>query len=75
MNTIMKAKYMLMSHHQTTGQNHNIKTANRSFENVAKFKYLEMIVTYQNLIEEEIMVMFASIQFGNFCLLVCYLKA
>jgi hypothetical protein len=27
---------------------------NRSFENVLQFKYLEMTVTYQNLIEEEI---------------------
>jgi hypothetical protein len=24
-----------MSHHQNAGQNHNTKTANRSFENVA----------------------------------------
>jgi hypothetical protein len=30
--------YMVISHHQTTGQNHCIKVANKSFENVAKFK-------------------------------------
>jgi hypothetical protein len=36
-----ESKYMLMSHHQTTGQNHYIKAANnKSFENVAKFRYL-----------------------------------
>jgi hypothetical protein len=36
-----KAKYMFMSRRQTTGQTHCIKTANnKSFENVAKFKYL-----------------------------------
>jgi hypothetical protein len=33
-------KYMLPSRHQNDGQNHDIKTANRSFENVAQFKYL-----------------------------------
>jgi hypothetical protein len=34
-----KTKYMLMSRHQNAGQNHNIMIANRSFQNVAKFKY------------------------------------
>jgi hypothetical protein len=29
-----------MSREQNAGQYHNIKIANRSFENVAKFKYL-----------------------------------
>jgi hypothetical protein len=36
-----KTKYMLLSHQQNAGQNHNIKTANKSFENMAQFKYLE----------------------------------
>jgi hypothetical protein len=49
-----KTKYMLLSHHQNAGQNHDIKMANRSFENVAQFKYFGMIVTNQNLIQEEI---------------------
>jgi hypothetical protein len=45
---------MLMSNYQNSGQNHNLKMANRSSENVAQFKYLGMIVTKQNLIQEEI---------------------
>jgi hypothetical protein len=31
---------MLLSRHQNAGQNHDIKIANRSFDNVAQFKYL-----------------------------------
>jgi hypothetical protein len=45
---------MLLSCHQNGGQNHNIKTDNRSFESVAQFKYLGMTVRNQNLIQEEI---------------------
>jgi hypothetical protein len=45
---------MLLSHHQNAGQNHNIKIANRSFENVVQFKHLGMTATHQNLILEEI---------------------
>jgi hypothetical protein len=45
---------MLLSHHQNAGHNHNIKIGNRSFENVAQFKYLGMTITNQNLIQEEI---------------------
>jgi hypothetical protein len=40
-----KTKYMLLSCHQNVGQNHDIKTANRCFENVAQFRYLRMTVT------------------------------
>jgi myo-inositol-hexaphosphate 3-phosphohydrolase len=29
-----KTKYMLLTRHQNAGQNHDIHTANRSFENV-----------------------------------------
>jgi hypothetical protein len=35
-----KTKYMLMSRSQKVGQKHSIKIANRSFEDVAQFKYL-----------------------------------
>jgi hypothetical protein len=37
-------KCMLLSRHQNAGQNHNIKIANRSFENVGQFRYLRTIV-------------------------------
>jgi hypothetical protein len=36
------------------GQIHSIMTVNRSFENVAKFKYLGRMVTNQNMIQNEI---------------------
>jgi hypothetical protein len=49
-----KNTYMLLSHHQNAGQNHNIKIANKAFENVTQFKYLGMTVTNQNLTREEI---------------------
>jgi hypothetical protein len=49
-----KTNYMLMPHHQNAGQNHNIKTDNRSFENVAKFTYMGATATNKNLINEEI---------------------
>jgi hypothetical protein len=49
-----KTKYTLLSRHQNAGQNHDIKIANRSFENVAQFKYFGTTVAYQNLIQEEI---------------------
>jgi hypothetical protein len=59
-----KTKYMLMSHHQNAGQNHNIKITNRSFENMAKFRYLGMEVTNKNLIHEE---MKSRLNLGNSC--------
>jgi hypothetical protein len=36
-----KNKYMSKSRCHKTGRKHSIKTANRSFEDVAKFKYWE----------------------------------
>jgi hypothetical protein len=45
---------MLLSDHQNAGKNHDTKTANRSFENVAQFKFGGMTVTNQNLIQDEI---------------------
>jgi hypothetical protein len=45
--------YMLLFCHQNAGQNHDIKIANRHFENVAQFRYLCMTVTNQNFIQEE----------------------
>jgi hypothetical protein len=49
-----KIKCMSTSRHQIAGENHNIKTANRPFENVAKLEHLRTTVTNQNLIREEI---------------------
>jgi hypothetical protein len=43
-----------MSRHQNAQQNHDIKTANSSFENVAQLKYLGKTITNQNLILGEI---------------------
>jgi hypothetical protein len=55
---------MLLSRHHNAGQNHNIKIGDRSFENVAQFKYLGTTVTYQNLIQEEIK---RRLNSGNAC--------
>jgi hypothetical protein len=49
-----ESKYMLLSHHQNAGQNHDIKSAETSFENMAQLKYLVSKLTNQNLIQEEI---------------------
>jgi hypothetical protein len=51
---VEKTKYILLSCHQNAGKNRDIKIANRCFENVAQFKYLQMTVTNQNMIQEEI---------------------
>jgi hypothetical protein len=40
--------------HQNAEENHDIKIVNRSFENVAHFKYSGTAVTNQNLIQEQI---------------------
>jgi transposase-like protein len=47
-------KYMLCLVTRIQGKNHNIHMASRFFKNVAQFRYLEMIVTDQNLINEKI---------------------
>jgi sorting nexin-29 len=59
-----KTKYMTMSCHPNSGQNQNIRIANESFENVAKFKYLETTLTNQNDIHDEIK---SRLNSGNDC--------
>jgi hypothetical protein len=49
-----KTTYMSLSLHQNAGQNHAIRIANRSFENVANFKYFETTLINQNFIHKEI---------------------
>jgi hypothetical protein len=57
-----KAKY----HHQNAGQNRNTKTANRSFQNIAKFNYsyLGVTVTNQTFIQKEI---YRRLSLGSAC--------
>jgi hypothetical protein len=43
-----------MSRHQIEGQNHDIKIANRTFENAENSRYLGTTITNTNLINEEI---------------------
>jgi hypothetical protein len=47
---VEKTKYMLLSRHQNSGQNRDIKIGDRSFENVSQFKSLGKTVTNQNFI-------------------------
>jgi sorting nexin-29 len=61
---VEKTKYMLVSRDQNAGQNRDIKTGDRSYENVSQFKYLGTTVTYQILIQEEIKKRLNS---GNAC--------
>jgi hypothetical protein len=59
-----KNKYVLMSRSQKTGQKHNIKTVSRSFEDVAKFRYLGTTLTDQNCLHQEIK---SRLDSGNAC--------
>jgi hypothetical protein len=43
-----------MSRHPNSGQTQNIRIANESFENVAKFKHFGTTLTNQNDIHDEV---------------------
>jgi hypothetical protein len=45
---------MVVSCHHNVGKNHNLLTATKAFENVAKFKCLETTITNQNCITKEL---------------------
>jgi hypothetical protein len=62
--TAEKTKYMIMSRHQNSGQNRNMRIANELFENVAKVKYLGTTLTYQNCVCDEIK---SRLNSGNVC--------
>jgi hypothetical protein len=53
-----------MSRHQTAGQSNYVREVNKSFEKVAKFKYLGATLTDQNYIHEEIR---SRLNSGNAC--------
>jgi hypothetical protein len=55
---------MIMSRYPNSGQNQNIRIANESFDNVAKFKYLGATQTNQNDIRDEIK---NRLNLGNAC--------
>jgi hypothetical protein len=50
----VKTKYMFLSCYQKAAQNHSIKLANRSFEDVSKFKYLGTTLIDQKCMQKEI---------------------
>lgn len=47
---LRKPKYVFVSRQKNTGQNNNIKTGMKCFENVAKFKCLETAPPNQNCV-------------------------
>jgi hypothetical protein len=50
----VKTKHILMVCYQKAGRKHSMQTLNRSFENVAKFRYLGTTPTDQNYKHDEI---------------------
>jgi hypothetical protein len=51
---VEKTKYVFVSYHRNSGQNHNLMIADKSLKNVAKFKHLGVTVTYQDYMHEQI---------------------
>jgi hypothetical protein len=59
-----KTKYMLLTRHQSARQNLDLTLDNRCFRNVGQFRYLGMMITNQNMIQEEIK---RRLNSGNAC--------
>jgi hypothetical protein len=59
-----KKKHMIMSRHQNSGQDQNIRIANESFGNVVEFKYLGTTLTNKSDIQDE---MKSRLNSGNAC--------
>jgi hypothetical protein len=59
-----KTKYMIISRHQNSGKNQNVRIANESFEKVVEFKYLGTTLTNQNDFHDGIKTRLNS---GNAC--------
>jgi superfamily I DNA and/or RNA helicase len=76
---IEKTKCTFISCHQTIGQNHYIKVANKYLNKLTIIKYLEIMVKDQNYSPEEIksrliVGILATKQFRMFSCSICYLK-
>jgi hypothetical protein len=54
----------MLSLHQNAGKNRDIKSENKSFENMSQLKYFRTTVTDTNLLQEEIK---RTLNFGNAC--------
>ena len=59
-----RTKYMVMPRDQNAGRSKDIKIDNSSFERVEKLKYLGILLTNQNCIQEEIE---SRLKSGNAC--------
>ena len=59
-----KTKYKEIGRHRGMSANEHIRICSNSYEKVKSFKYLDSLVTYQNLIQEEIK---CRLKAGNSC--------